>query len=344
MSAENDNEDIGSKLRTIVQTSWPLTEWAIRNVIVAVSGGVDSVALAHLIHQIHSENSCQGQLVFAHFNHRLRGTESDEDMEFVKALASQLGRRFVSESAAEPGNIADPGIELVARNQRYAFFKNVANQWGARFVAVAHHADDQTETIVHRFARGTSVAGLRGIPTIRLIDSQITLIRPLLLATHKQLQDYLQTIRQEFREDPTNQCLNVTRNRIRLEVLPLLRQAVHPAADQAIQRLGKSAGEYHQLLLDVVEPIVQSACRMTENSVWIEVEKIQRSRPLVQRQVFVECWNRIGWPVSDMSSEKWEMLIKAIEPANDSMPPFELPGKIRVTRSAKLIKLESQFE
>lgn len=335
------NEHILNLLESALLQDWPLDTWANRCVVLAVSGGADSVALARLVCSIRQKNGCQGKLVIAHYNHRLRGEESEKDHDFVGALAYQLDCQFVSERADSPGKITDPGVEENARNQRYDFFKRVANQTGSRFVVTAHHGDDQVETIAHRIARGTSIAGLCGIPRQRLLDQHTTIVRPLLEVSRAQLRQYLEFLGQDFREDQTNQSLNTTRNRIRLDILPKLRECVHASADNSIRNLARSAFEYHQLLLDVARPVLDTACRFSTDAVHIDISQISLHRPLVQRQVFLLCWEKMKWSVGDMSAEKWCALSESISTDVNDFSPFELPGGLRVERSDHKITIKS---
>ena len=336
------NDHILNLLESALLQDWPLDNWADRRVILAISGGADSVALARLVCSIHQKNECQGQLVIAHYNHRLRSEESEKDHDFVQALSQQLDCQFISERADSPGQITDPGVEESARNQRYAFLKRVANQTGSRFVVTAHHADDQAETIIHRIARGTSIAGLCGIPRQRLLDQHTTIVRPLLEVSRAQLRQYLEILRQDFREDQTNQSLNTTRNRIRLDILPKLRECVHASADNSIRNLARSAFEYHQLLLDVARPALDETCRFSTNAVHIDISQISRHQQLVQRQVLLLCWEQMKWSVGDMSAEKWRALSDSITTDVNDFAPFELPGGLRVERSDLTMTIKSR--
>lgn len=127
--------------------------------VAAVSGGADSVALVRALHQVGGR-----PLTVAHFDHGLRGADSDADAAFVLDLAAQLSLPFRL-GRGKLGSV--PGVEAEARRQRYAFFAEVAAEAGADWVAVGHTADDQAETVLHRLIRGTGLHGLRGMGAIR---------------------------------------------------------------------------------------------------------------------------------------------------------------------------------
>ncbi|MDP7204975.1 MAG: tRNA lysidine(34) synthetase TilS [Pirellulaceae bacterium] len=208
-------------LLTQLESSWPLAQWQGLTVVVAISGGADSVGLAHALSVLAVRG--EARLVLAHFDHRWR-EESAEDARFVEQLAGQLGWECIQGQAAEPGVQS----EETARQQRYAFLLDVARSEGARFVVTAHTADDQVETILDRILRGTGLRGLAGIPRTRVLDEGIVLLRPLLCCSKSDLQQYLSELGQPWREDQSNQDTDFTRNRIRQVLLPLLRSEFQP--------------------------------------------------------------------------------------------------------------------
>ena len=210
--------------------SWPklgiLFSWRDVTVMVAVSGGADSVALLLALRAITQQVA--GQLVVAHFNHRLRGAESDGDERFVRQLCqhAEIGCTVAHADGALAST--GDGVEAAARQQRYEFLRAAANHRGARYVVTAHTADDQAETVLHRVVRGTGLAGLSGIPISRRLSEMTTIIRPLLSARRSAVLAYLHDRQQPFREDSSNELVVFTRNRIRHQLLPLLEQQFNP--------------------------------------------------------------------------------------------------------------------
>ena len=209
--------------------AWPPESWADVSVLVAVSGGADSVALLRGLAGL--KVGGEGKLVVGHFNHRLRGEESDGDEQFVARLAEELGLGLEC-GRLEAGDIdaCPDGIEEAARRQRYRFLTETAERVGARYVACAHTADDQVETVLHRILRGTGIAGLAGIPRCRRLSPAVTLIRPLLEVRRAELVDYLASLGQSYREDSSNLDRRFTRNRIRHDLLPQLAKDFNPVS------------------------------------------------------------------------------------------------------------------
>jgi len=186
-------------------------------VAVAVSGGADSVALLRLLENIHTQLGIV--LLVVHFNHALRGEESEADAEFAGALASAHGLDFISERGEVLSAAAEHkwNLEDAARRLRYAFFERIVGQGRARRIAVAHTEDDQAETVLAHLLRGTGLTGLAGIYPLAG-----SIIRPLLGERREDLRCYLRVLGQTWREDSTNLDMRRLRARMRSRLLPLL--------------------------------------------------------------------------------------------------------------------------
>ena len=201
-----------------------LTKGSRRKLIVAVSGGADSVALLHLLIEAGYRN-----LVVAHFNHHLRGKASDKDAAFVATLAEQLDLPC-EVGAGDVGKISATekvSVETAAREARYKFLAETARKQRCRTVVLAHHADDQVETCLFNFLRGSGIAGLSGMKarTTRTVGGiELELLRPLLGSTKAELLGYLKGRKIRHREDATNAVADASRNKLRLKVLPLIEE------------------------------------------------------------------------------------------------------------------------
>ena len=214
-------------------------------VMVAVSGGVDSMALLGVLHELAARH--EWRIVVAHFNHRLRGAESDGDERFVKETAANLKLKFVS-ARAEVGAVARGhkiSVEMAARKLRHDFFVRAARRFGIATVALAHHADDQVESFFLRLLRGAGSEGLAGMkwtsPSPN--DPAIRLVRPFLDQPKSALLSFAEEQGIAFREDATNGQLDFLRNRIRHKLLPLLSQKYQPALVRSILRTMDIVGE-----------------------------------------------------------------------------------------------------
>lgn len=193
-------------------------------IIVALSGGADSVALLRILHTLGYD--CEA----AHCNFHLRGTESDRDEMFVRKLCKTMKTPlhtidFATEQYAIEKKIS---IEMAARELRYQWFAEIKEKTKADVIAVAHHQDDSVETVLLNLIRGTGINGLLGI---RPKNGDI--VRPLLCISRKEITDYLQNAGQEYMTDSTNLQDEYTRNKIRLNLLPLM-QEINPLVKEHI--------------------------------------------------------------------------------------------------------------
>jgi tRNA(Ile)-lysidine synthase len=321
---------------------WPPEKWRDVTVLVAVSGGADSVALARGLHKLRAAG--EGRLVLAHFNHRLRGAESDGDQAFVEELAREMGVSVVAGIRGGEGETRRQGDEAgqvseeSLRGARYAFLAKAADESGARYVATAHTADDQVETVLHNLLRGTGLAGLAGIPRLRQLTEAATLVRPLLAVTRAEVLDYLGSLGQSFRDDATNRSLDYTRNRIRHELLPLLERDYNPQVRASILRLSRIAGETDDLLDQQAAGLLQSAARAAPGGVEVALDRIASAPAALVRQALMLLWRQQSWPLQDMSFEKWEQLL-ALARAADGSPAQVFPGGIRAAKQGGVLRL-----
>jgi tRNA(Ile)-lysidine synthase len=213
-------------------------------ILVAVSGGLDSMALLHLLHELSSRH--QWKLTVAHFNHRLRGRSSGADEKLVHQTAAAMRLPFVAGRAnvREFAQKSKLSVEMAARKLRHDFFVRAAMERKTRVIALAHHADDQVELFFLRVLRGAGGEGLAGMKwrSPSPVDSKILLIRPLLDATKAELRGFVRESKILFREDATNTSLDMPRNRVRNELLPLLLRHYQPALAKTVLRLMEIVG------------------------------------------------------------------------------------------------------
>ena len=246
--------------------SWPIAQWGEVTVLLAVSGGPDSIALARAMAALcglgkQGSSPGQGRIVVAHFNHGLRPGAADADEAFVvgfcreHGLACHVGRpetrdveRPTSGSHTDDAPRGSQGFEAAARRARYDFLCRTAGELGARYVATAHTADDQAETILHNIVRGTGLAGLRGIPRTRCLGSGVVVVRPMLDIRRSEVLAYLAQLRQPYRTDASNLDTARSRNRIRHDLLPRLEADYNPRVVDRLVRLGQLAGEAQQIV------------------------------------------------------------------------------------------------
>lgn len=192
-------------------------------VVVGLSGGPDSTALLHILHNLRGKG--WWNLVAAHLNHGLRGAEADEDERFAKSVCEKLKIEFVSKKIPEGElkNKKNLSLEEAARDARLAFLEEARQRFGARLIALGHHRDDQAETVLLRLLRGASLRGLAGMDF-----AAGRIVRPLLNVTRDEILEYCAENGIEYRDDPSNLDTRFLRNRIRRELLPSIEEKINP--------------------------------------------------------------------------------------------------------------------
>jgi tRNA(Ile)-lysidine synthase len=323
--------------------AWPALSWRDLHVVLAVSAGPDSVAMLRAAMALKNEAGGSGKLFVAHLNHALRGDQADADEAWLKALCQrlnvplELGKADVAEIAAQQGD----GLEAAARAARYDFLQSSAERLGARFVATAHTADDQVETVLHRIVRGTGLSGLAGMVRSRPLSPSVTLVRPLLDMRRRDVLDYLAAIGQDYRTDPSNADPRFTRNRLRHDLLPLLREQYNADVDAALLRLATQACDSQQLVAELAAGLVRKcvARNAGADGVRIDCQPLCGQSPLVIREVFKIAWNDAGWPQQAMGFDQWQQLAELVRTGANS-PTVNLPGNIRARRDKHHLILE----
>jgi len=213
--------------------------------LLAVSGGLDSVVLLQVMHELSAKHSWQ--LMIAHLNHQLRGRSSDADEQLVRraAAACHLPVAVQRTDIRKFARDHKLSLEMAARKRRHDFLARTALRNGIAKVALAHHADDQVELFFLRLLRGGGGEGLAGMKwrNPSPSDPRVELVRPLLDMPKSALRAYAAEAGIRYREDATNASLDIQRNRLRHELLPLLRRKYQPALDRAVLRVSDIVGE-----------------------------------------------------------------------------------------------------
>jgi tRNA(Ile)-lysidine synthase len=243
---------------------------------VAVSGGGDSVALARLMTAIAPEAA----VVVLHFNHRLRGTESGADASFVRALAKDLNLDHFESGWEDPPRA---NIEAEARRARLDFFGEARRALRLDRIATAHTLDDQAETVLLRVLRGSGPGGLAAVLPV----TGEGLIRPLIEIRREELRDWLRAGGHSWREDATNlDTEHFDRNRLRLQLLPLLRRDWNPSIEVALAQTAAIAGAEEAYWSEIVTPYVPAGLEFAASEIALLPVALQRRavRALIERE------------------------------------------------------------
>lgn len=207
-------------------------------VLVALSGGADSVCLTHILKGL--SNELKIEVYAAHLNHGIRGGEAEHDEMFAKAFCDKIGVPFISKTVKveEVAAAEGLGVEEAGRKERYAFFGEVCRMGGQNVIATAHNRDDLAETVLMRIIRGTGIDGLSGIKFVR----EDGVVRPLLKISRAEIEEYCRENSLSYCTDSTNADNNYTRNRIRNELIPYIKENFNPNIIETLANLSQSAG------------------------------------------------------------------------------------------------------
>jgi tRNA(Ile)-lysidine synthase len=239
-----------------------------QHVAVAVSGGADSVCLLYLLHQLAASRNIT--LSVAHLNHKLRGSESDDDAEFVKKLAENLGLPFHYKEVAVSS--IEGNLEQTSRNARHLFFGSLA----ADRIATGHTQSDQVETVLYRLLRGSGTAGLAGVLPVTGCR-----IRPLIECTRREVREYLASFRIPWREDSTNSDISYARNYIRHQILPILPEGVEPV----LARTADLAREEEEYWASEIDRLAAQYLRPDAKAVLVNADDLNTLPVAVQRRL-----------------------------------------------------------
>jgi len=301
-------------------------------VVVAVSGGADSVALLVCLQRLGRRLGIT--LSAAHLNHGLRGRESDADEKFVRRLCATLGIELVAEKArvGEKAKAAKQNLEEAAREARYDFLRRTAQSAGAARIAVGHNLDDQAETVLLQFFRGSGASGLAAIHPV--VDG--TIVRPLLETRRSDILRYLDTLSIRYREDSSNRDLRLRRNLLRHKWLPRLKDDFNPRLAETLARGADLARETADFLATVSQDAYQRIRAPARGGVLLPIPEICRMHLLLQKLVLRHALREVRGTLRGISARHTDFLVGLCR-SGQSGQSVELPGGCLAVRRFKNI-------
>lgn len=251
-------------------------------VVVGVSGGPDSLALLHFFYTIQAEWNIT--IVAAHVDHMFRGRQSEEEMYFVKHFCDQLGIICEAKQIDVPAfqRQTKMGAQEAARECRYRFFREIMEKHAASFLALAHHGDDQIETILMRLVRGSSKKGYAGIPFKRPFQDGY-IIRPFLCVSRAEIEAYCKQHHLPPRYDASNEKDEYTRNRFRHAVLPFLKKE-NPRVHERFQHYSETMLEDEAFLEELTHDAMNNVMETTPMEVKLHIRPFQAMPKPLQRR------------------------------------------------------------
>jgi tRNA(Ile)-lysidine synthase len=277
-------------------------------VLVALSGGPDSVALLYGLIALKHEYKLK--LCIAHVNHQLRGRESDRDEKFTKELASNLGLRFFSKKVdvkkkAKKGKLS---IEEAAREVRYKYLEQLSEKIKANKIALGHQADDQAETFLMRLLRGAGAAGLSGIPVKRG-----KIIRPLMQIKREEIKSFLKANRIPSRRDSSNLLTDFNRNKVRLKLLPVIKKDFNPRIVDSLNRAADIISLQQEYIQKLSEQILKRIGKKKKDKIVIDAKKFARYDTCLKREMIRQCIDNLGGDISHLSFELVERALNLVD-------------------------------
>ncbi len=304
-------------------------------VLVAVSGGPDSVVLLHILYLLKDELGIS--LHVAHLDHMFRGKESAEDARFVAEVAERYGLSATIEARDVPAyrdRYRQSGQEA-AREVRYRFLCETADRVGASKIALAHQADDQAETILINFLRGTGIKGLKGILPVR----EGFYIRPLLTIRRSEIEHYCSEMNLSFRQDISNLKPVYARNRVRLNLMPLLEREYNPGLVPVLLRLGEICREEDGYLEEQAEKAFQNILQeKAPGRVVLCLDGLRSIPPAIKRRVLRRAWQALTGKMKNLAFQHVETVLDLIREGTTGAQ-VALPGNAVAFRSYDTLEL-----
>ena len=299
--------------------------------VVAVSGGPDSLAMLYALHHLRDEAGLR--LHGAHLDHRLRGDASRGDSQFVAKTFRRLDIPFTLEEADVRSfqQKHKLSLEEAAREVRYTFLSRVASEQNADAIAVGHTSDDQAETVIMNIIRGCGLSGLRGMEVTarRTFDgNEVVLVRPLLRASRQETADYCREMELKPRQDESNLSYDIRRNRVRLELLPQL-EKYNPAIRDALVRLSRSAAQDVAFIEEHVETVWNKMEHLEDGGVALDRDTFLNLAPSVQNHLLRRVVLEVKGDLEDVEQNHVESMARLMSGAAGKS--LDLPDNMRLS-------------
>ena len=313
----------------------------VEQIIVGLSGGADSVCLLRILQELQPGFGFRLQAI--HVNHRIRGEEALQDEQFSKELCKKLQIPFETVTCDVPKLAKEQGIseEEAGRQVRYQAFEKLARkleeQGVSVCIAVAHHQNDQAETVLHHLCRGTDLAGLVGMAV-----KNGRIIRPLLCLKRAEIEEYLQSIQQNYVMDSTNKDLRYTRNRIRNQILPALEEYVNEETVEHMAQAAASMGEIASYMEQQTELAFQRAVTEEGREYRLELPVFRECHVAIQKRILVKILKKLA--NTHKNIEKVHIMNTVALMESQVGKQIKLPYGIQVWRQYEQLVFEKKEE
>lgn len=299
--------------------------------VVAVSGGPDSLALIHFLHALRDELDVE--VACAHVDHMFRGRESYEDLLFVEGFCKERDIPFFGERINIPEMMATEkgSLQEMARKARYGYLRQVMDRYGGNKLALGHHGDDQVETILMKWTRGAGAKGRAGIPFKRPFSAG-EIIRPFLPVTKEEILDYCKRERLFPRIDPSNSKDTYTRNRFRSRVLPFLKEE-NPHVHRNFQQFSEESLEDEEFLEELTRVKLNKVWKVEEDFSTLDIKRfLQMAQPLQRRAINLILNYLYKLKPASLSSIHIYDVLRLLKGENPNAQ-LDLPSGLKVTKA-----------
>lgn len=308
------------------------------SVVIGVSGGPDSVALLHVLFLIAPRLSLK--LGVAHLNHCLRHDDSDKDAQFVETLSKGYNLTCYTHKVdvRKYGIENKLSLEEAGRRVRYTFLNRVANTYQYNKIAVGHHSDDNAELILMNLFRGSGTQGLSGIPPVR--DQKI--IRPLIGLSRSEIIDFLSQIKLEYVSDASNTNTHHLRNRVRHDLIPLLKTAYNPKISDILNRLSSILRSEEEWIGDIVHHFYEkTVLDVKEKRIQLSVSMLNRYHSALQRRIIRMTIEKIKGDLRRIQFVNVDSVIGLLR-KRSAYGKVDLPGGIRIQRDGNVLYVSKE--
>ena len=296
-------------------------------VVIGVSGGPDSVTLLLILNKIKKEYNLSLHIV--HINYHLRGKESNLEEEFVRNLAEKLKIPITVREVNTKEVVGKSSIQEFAREFRYKVYEEIAKEIKANKIALGHNLDDNIETIIMRFIRGSGLSGLCGIPYVRDLSTELKIIRPLMDCTRKGIENYLKKLKIKPCMDSSNLKTFYLRNKIRLKLIPLIEKEYNRKFKENLFKLSEVLNNENDYLSKEVFNLNKRLVKRTEYGLEIKVKDLTKFHPAIIFRMLREILKDIR---GDLFGIEYKHIKNIVNIISNKTKRTELPGKIIVEK------------
>ncbi len=298
-------------------------------VLLAVSGGPDSVVMTHMLNKLKSE--LDFDMALAYFHHGIR-KESDKEQSYVKSIATDFKINFYTEKADIPliAKREKRSLEDVARRERYKFLVDIVKKENFSSIAVAHNSDDQAETLLQRFIRGAGLKGFKGI-AFKMDMNGVDVIRPLLSSSRKEIEDYLKKNKISPCIDKSNFDTKFNRNKVRHELLPYIEKEFNSNIKELLYKTAANMSQLHDFIESEVESLLKRCVKKEPSYVKIKIDRLKKLHPYMAAELIRRVIEVVKGDLNRLEYSHWKEIESLIQKRPDNSV-VDLPGGIKVKK------------